>query len=168
MPIHLGIALYYVPGQYGAPSYFHWVLVATSASSWASQPLLSFELKRQSPSDPYTRFITSTNILRDNAFKGVVHLFTTTNYDLNTLQALITDNFSASDSGWRLPGPYGPQGWTCATWILCFLSRMREEGTWVTDRNFEHVYTRVLNLGHELLERTRNVHSQGGVHVISF
>ncbi|KAJ3985482.1 hypothetical protein F5890DRAFT_1553134 [Lentinula detonsa] len=147
MPIRVGIVLYYVTGLYGAPSYFHWILVASSADTWAPQPILALELKKTF---------------------SIVHLFTTTRYTPQTFYATIKDNFPARDPGWRFPGVYGPQGWTCATWILQILWRIREEGTWVSDRNFDHTYTRVLNLGSELIERTENVEYQGGVRVIDF
>ncbi|KAJ3742810.1 hypothetical protein DFH05DRAFT_1461036 [Lentinula detonsa] len=147
MPIRVGIALYYVTGQYGAPSYFHWVLVASAANTWAAQPILCLELKRSFMADSYVQSIEYIKVLHSNAFRGVVHLFTTSSLTLDTFQMLVVNNFPASDSGWRFPGAYGPQGWTCATWILQILWRMREDGTWISDRNFEHTYTRILNLG---------------------
>ncbi|KAJ3780938.1 hypothetical protein GGU10DRAFT_380046 [Lentinula aff. detonsa] len=166
MPIRVGIALYYVTGLYGAPSYFHWILVASSADTWAPQPILALELKKTFST--YIQSFTHCDVLRSTAFTGIVHLFTTTRYTPQTFYATIKDNFPARDPGWRFPGVYGPQGWTCATWILQILWRMREEGTWVSDRNFDHTYTRVLNLGSELIERTENVEYQGGVRVINF
>ncbi|KAH7868224.1 uncharacterized protein C8R40DRAFT_1178044 [Lentinula edodes] len=41
MSIRVGVALYLVKGSiyYNTPSYFHWVLVASAAESWASQPV---------------------------------------------------------------------------------------------------------------------------------
>ncbi|KAJ3793276.1 hypothetical protein GGU11DRAFT_760066 [Lentinula aff. detonsa] len=160
MPIRVGIALYYVAGLYGAPSYFHWILVASSADTWAPQPILALELKKTFST--YIQSFTHCDVLRSTAFTGIVHLFTTTRYTPQTFYATIKDNFPATDPGWRFPGIYGPQGWTCATWILQILWRMREEGTWVSDRNFDRTYTRVLNLGSELIERTENVEYQGG------
>ncbi|KAJ3864250.1 hypothetical protein EV359DRAFT_64183 [Lentinula novae-zelandiae] len=147
MSIRVGVALYLVKGSiyYNTPSYFHWVLVASAAESWASQPVRTLELKR-----PFN-------------YAGYAHSFDS--YDISR-STMIQSNFPAYDSGWRFPGNYGPQGWTCATWILQILWHLLGEGTWVSNRQFEQTYTRVLNLGGELLEATNNADYQGAVRVI--
>lgn len=169
MAIHVGIALYLVVGNvyFNEPSYFHWVLVATDANSWASQPVLAMELKRPFGAiTGYVQTFTHCDLTISNAFKGVVHLFTTPDYTVDTLQSMIRSNFPAQDTGWRLPGRFGPQGWTCATWILQILGYLRAQGTWTTQHNFEHTYTRVLNLGHGIMSGQGEC--QGLVNVIYF
>ncbi|KAJ3810563.1 hypothetical protein EV368DRAFT_63523 [Lentinula lateritia] len=148
MSIRVGVALYLVKGSiyYNTPSYFHWVLVASAAESWASQPVRTLELKR-----PFN-------------YAGYAHSFDS--YDISR-STMIQSNFPAYDSGWRFPGNYGPQGWTCATWILQILWHLLGEGTWVSNRQFEQTYTRILNLGGELLEATNNAGYQGAVRVIT-
>lgn len=170
MSIRVGVALYLVKGSiyYNTPSYFHWVLVASAAESWASQPVRTLELKRPFNYAGYAHSFDSYDISRSSAFRGVVHLFMTSNYTLNSFQAMIQSNFPAYDSGWRFPGNYGPQGWTCATWILQILWHLLGEGTWVSNRQFEQTYTRILNLGGELLEATNNADYQGAVRVMYF
>ncbi|KAJ3906477.1 hypothetical protein F5879DRAFT_945895 [Lentinula edodes] len=170
MPIRVGIALYLVEGSayYNTPSYFHWILVASTADSWASQPVRTIELKRPLGDTGYAHSFDKCDITLFSAVQGVVHLFTTSDYTVDSFQAMIQSNFPAYDSGWRYPGNYGPQGWTCATWILQILWHLRGEGTWVSNRQFEKTYTRVLNLGSELLEATDNAEYQGTVRVMNF
>lgn len=168
MPLHVGVALYLITGSriHNIPSYFHWVMVASEALSWASQPVLTLELKRNS-NGAYVHSFAQCNIHHSSAFRGIIHLFTTSNYTLDSFLRMV-EYFPASDSGWRYPGRYGPQGWTCATWILQILSCLREEGTWVSYHHFEQTYTRVLNLGSELLEGTDAAEYQGPVCVMYF
>ncbi|KAJ3885581.1 hypothetical protein GG344DRAFT_70406 [Lentinula edodes] len=133
MSIHVGVALYLVKGSiyYNTLSYFHWVLVASAAESWASQPVRTLKLKR-----PFN-------------YAGYAHSFDS--YDISR-STMIQSNFPAYDSGWRFPGNYGPQGWTCATWILQILWHLLGEGTWVSNRQFEQTYTWRTNYPPELFE----------------
>ncbi|KAJ3723656.1 hypothetical protein FB446DRAFT_178025 [Lentinula raphanica] len=169
MTIRVGIALYLVrAGAYSnSPSYWHWCLVASQGESWAAQPVTTLELVKDS-NGRYVQSVNDYDITHSNAFRGVVHIFTTSNYTVNSFRAMIRDRFPASDSGWRYPGLYGPQGWTCATWILQVLYNLRAEGTWICFRSFEETYTRVLNLGSDLLERSDTVSQEGAVRVIHF
>ncbi|KAF9074064.1 hypothetical protein BDP27DRAFT_247011 [Rhodocollybia butyracea] len=170
MTIHIGIALYFIKGNmyFGTPSYFHWALVATDASSWESQPVYTIELKRNSSiTSEFVQSFTSSYLTRSDAFVGVVHLFSTIDYTIDSFQSMIHSNFPAQDSGWRLPGRFGPQGWTCATWILQILGALRTRGTWTTQQNFEHTYTRVLNLAHAMRSGGQGQY-QGAVRVIRF
>ncbi|KAJ3837704.1 hypothetical protein EV361DRAFT_313083 [Lentinula raphanica] len=166
MTIRVGIALFLVTGSsyLNTPSYWHCALVVSSSESWASQPVLCLELKKGSDGR-YYRSIEKTNItIFDSVpFKGIVHLFTTSNYTVESFQALIQSHFPASDSGWRFPSAGVSQEWNCVTWILQILTHLRDEGTWaVSSRAFER-----MNLGEDLMEGN-NMHYEGTVRVAQF
>ncbi|KAJ3823693.1 hypothetical protein F5880DRAFT_1565090 [Lentinula raphanica] len=169
MTIRVGIALYLITGStyLNTPSYWHCALVVSSNDTWATQPVLCLELKK-GYDGRYYQSIEDYNITTSIAFKGVVHLFTTDNYTVDSFKSMVQYNFPAQDSGWRFPSPLVPQGWNCVTWILQILTHLRDEGTWqVSSRSFGSIYTRVMNLGEDLMEGN-NIQYQGRVRVAQF
>ncbi|KAJ3766216.1 hypothetical protein FB446DRAFT_758592 [Lentinula raphanica] len=169
MTIRVGIALYFVKGNayLNSPSYWHCALLASSRDSWAYQPVLCLELKR-GYDGRYYQSIENFNITISSAFKGVIHLFTTNNYTVESFKSMIQSNFPAQDSGWRFPSPFVPQDWNCITWMLQILTRLRDEGTWqVSARAYGMSYSRIMNLGEDLMEGN-NIQYEGGIRVAQF
>ncbi|CAA7257334.1 unnamed protein product [Cyclocybe aegerita] len=152
MAIKIGVALYFFPPKNNLPGYFHWAIVATTASSWNIQPVMVYEIKR-GMSGRFVQSFTFEQLDGSGAFTGIVDLFTTTAYStFNQISDRLV-SIGAEDRGWRFLGGFGPEaGWDCTAWVLQALQRFRDDRAWnVPDEIFLRVYTSILNRGSEML-----------------
>lgn len=149
------VALYYVRNDATDPHpYFHWVLVATEATSWQASlsATYTFEIIRtfDAPGLPgrWQRSFRKCNGGNSRAFRGIVE-FAQTDLDMDSVRRVI-ESHSATDEGWRIQGP---NGWSCATWVLCVMLTLEEMAIFDLPDNLtpEMLYDSILGEGYRIV-----------------
>lgn len=156
----LGVALYWITDDDDAhhTPYFHWALALTNRNAWDAAPMTVYQI-HGSVEEGYQKHFSSASLTRDSessTFCGVVDLQLQVDTDYTEDQRGAFADFidqvirthGAEEPAKRQAIP-GPQGWTCAAWVLNVLHDLEDAGGWdlPTGVTWNKIYETVLGRG---------------------